>query len=227
MAKRVRIVLFDMDGVLANIHSSWEYLHSYFGVLDEARKVMKEYEEGRFDYIEWMRRDTSLWLKKKEKIHIKELVKAFDRVELNPEIRLVGPELHKRGIIIGIVSGGIDLLARRVARELGADVWIANRLVFDKRGYLKPGGIPLVGVDKTRAVRRILSEYGIPGENAMFVGDSRWDASAMRIVGYPVAYGDKCSVLDGIVKCRVRRLSEVVSLVDEIEKTGDCPSFRV
>lgn len=226
MAKRVKIVLFDMDGVLANIHSSWEFLHKYFNVLDEAKEVMSDYEAGRFDYVEWMRRDTSLWLKKKEKIHVSELIKIFEKVELNPEIEHVGYRLHKRGILIGIVSGGIDLLARRVARAIGADVWAANKLAFDKNGYLIPGGIPLVGVDKSRIVKRILAEYNVPGENAMFVGDSRWDASAMKVVGYPVAYGDKCGVLDRIVRCRIRRLGEVIPLIDEIEKTGDCPTYR-
>ncbi|MCE4622149.1 MAG: HAD-IB family phosphatase [Desulfurococcales archaeon] len=227
MTRRVKIVLFDMDGVLANIPSSWEYLHEYFGVKEEARKIMKEYEEGKFDYIEWMRRDTSLWLKKKDKIHITELIEAFEKVELNPDIERVGIELHRRGIIIGIVSGGIDLLTRRVAKAIGADVWAANKLQFDKKGYLLPGGVPVVGVDKTATVRRILAEFSIPPSQSMFVGDSRWDATAMRIVGYPVAYGDKCDYLTSVVKCRIHRLIEVVELVDEIEKTGDCPSFRV
>ena len=227
MARRVKIVLFDMDGVLVRIHSSWEYLHRRFGVLEEAKRVMQEFLEGKIDYIEWMRRDTELWVKKKGKIHIRELIEEFNNVEIDPEAPVVGSGLHKRGILVGIVSGGIDLLARRVARVIGADVWVANKLEFDKRGYLSPGGVPIVGVDKSRAVKRILGEYGIEPWEAMFVGDSRWDESAMRVVGYPVAYGDSCSYLDSVVKCRVSRLAEVLELVDEIEEKGDCPGFRV
>ena len=227
MARRVKMVLFDMDGVLARIHSSWEYLHKQFGVEDEAKKVMRDFLAGKFDYIEWMRRDTELWVKKKGKVHITELIELFKHVEIDPEAPLVGRELHRRGIIIGIVSGGIDLLARRVASTIGADVWVANKLEFDKRGYLKPGGAPIVGVDKSRAVKRIMAEYNVRPSETMFVGDSRWDITAMKIVGYPVAYGDSCSYLDDVVKCRVRRLIEVVELVDEIEEKGDCPRFRV
>lgn len=43
------------------------------------------------------------------------------------------------------------------------------------------------GVDKASAVRIIASEYGLPLERVMFVGDSGNDAVAMRIVGWPVA----------------------------------------
>ena len=227
MPKNVKIVLFDMDGVLVKIKSSWEYLHQYFGVVEEARKIMKAFEKNEFDYIEWMNRDTELWVKKKGRIHIRELIQVFEKVPLNEEAPKVTMELHRRGIIVGIVSGGIDLLARRVAKLIGADVWLANKLRFDKRGYLEPGGAPIVGVDKTRAVKRILGEYGIPPEKAMFVGDSRWDATAMKLVGYPVAYGDTCPYLENVVKCRVKRLLEVVELVDEIEKLGDCPTYRL
>ncbi len=219
---RVRIVFFDMDGVLVPIKSSWAYLHEYFGVAEEARRYLEAFERGEIDYVRWMELDTSLWVKARRGgcVHIRELLEVLGRVPVNPETQTVGRELHRRGVIVGIVSGGIDLLARRVASILGADVWVANKLLFDKRGCLRPGGIPLVGVDKVGVVKRILGEYGIDPGEAMFVGDSRWDASVMRLVGYPVAYGDDCPLLDGIVKYRVRRLSEVVELVDRINNSG-------
>ncbi|MCE4619722.1 MAG: HAD-IB family phosphatase [Desulfurococcales archaeon] len=216
-----------MDGVLVKIRSSWEYLHKYFGVLKQAREIMKKFEAGEISYMEWMEEDTSLWIRARGQVHITELIRVLEKVPIDEHAPLVARELHKRGVMIGIVSGGIDLLARRVAREIGADVWIANKLLFDKRGYLVPGGAPLVGVDKRRAVKRILGEYGISPSNAMFVGDSKWDATAMRVVGYPVAYGDSCPLILDLARCRIERLLEVVDLVDEIERVGDCPSYRI
>ncbi len=223
MPRRIAIVLFDMDGVLARIKSSWAYLHKYFGVDREAEEIKRLYEEGRIDYIEWMRLDTSLWAKARGGcVPRSELEEALSRVPIDPYLPRLGYELHRRGLLIGIVSSGIDLLARRVARRLGADVWVANRLSFDKRGCLVPGGVPLVGTDKVPVTRRILGELGIPPERAMFVGDSVFDRSVMRLVGYPVAYGD-CPKLDGVAKCRVYRLDEIPSLVDYVEEKGECP----
>ena len=43
------------------------------------------------------------------------------------------------------------------------------------------------GVDKSTAVRAMAAEYGVSLAEVMFVGDGRNDASAMRIVGCPVA----------------------------------------
>lgn len=47
--------------------------------------------------------------------------------------------------------------------------------------------ITAAGVDKGSAVRAIAGEYGLPLEQVMFVGDSGNDASALAVVGWPVA----------------------------------------
>ncbi|NJD10101.1 MAG: Cof-type HAD-IIB family hydrolase, partial [Gemmatimonadetes bacterium] len=47
--------------------------------------------------------------------------------------------------------------------------------------------ITAAGVDKGSAVRAIAAEYGLPLARVMFVGDSGNDASALAIVGWPVA----------------------------------------
>jgi Cof subfamily protein (haloacid dehalogenase superfamily) len=47
-----------------------------------------------------------------------------------------------------------------------------------------------IGVDKAAAVRAMAEQYGLSLAQVMFVGDGRNDASAMRLVGFPVAMGD-------------------------------------
>jgi hydroxymethylpyrimidine pyrophosphatase-like HAD family hydrolase len=43
------------------------------------------------------------------------------------------------------------------------------------------------GVDKGTGVRAVSEEYGVAMDEVMFVGDGWNDASALRIVGHPVA----------------------------------------
>lgn len=228
-SRRVRMVLFDMDGVLVPIRSSWSYIHEKLGVADKARRALELYEKGEIDYIEWMRLDTSLWVEATQgRITVWDLQKMFREVPVRPEAVEAARALKKAGIIIGIISGGIDLLAKRVAYEIGADFFLANQLSYDKRGRLVPGGKPVVGVKKHLAVKRIAGEYGIPLENVMYVGDSKWDLEAMRIVGYPVIYGD-CDH-DGLVRvarCRIYSLRELPPLIETVEETGGCGKWEI
>ena len=158
-----------------------------------------------------------LWIKAVGgKLHRNTITSLLARVELNPEAKPLVRALRRRGIRIALVSSGIDLLVRRIATELGVDAWTANKLEFDREGYLKPGGVPLVGVDKSKAVYRIASELGASLDASAYVGDSFWDVSAMRLVGLPIAYGDDPS-LDEVAKVRVKRLSDVLEVVDRWE----------
>jgi len=57
--KNLKLVFFDMDGVLLDTVSSWRYVHEYFGTTNE-RSIMP-YLRGDIDYLEFIRRDVSLW----------------------------------------------------------------------------------------------------------------------------------------------------------------------
>ena len=57
--KNLKLVFFDMDGVLLDTVSSWRYIHEYFGTTNE-RSIMP-YLRGDIDYLEFIRRDVSLW----------------------------------------------------------------------------------------------------------------------------------------------------------------------
>jgi phosphoserine phosphatase len=56
----MKLICFDLDGVLTKVESSWRYVHNYFSVNNEAS--LKLYLEGKIDDREFMRRDIKLWL---------------------------------------------------------------------------------------------------------------------------------------------------------------------
>jgi len=215
---RVKLVIFDVDGVLVPIKSSWQYLHEFFGVSEEAEIYRDMFERGLVDYIKWMELDVMLWVKARGKpIHRSELLEILSRVEIDPEAPVISRWLKRRGVRIALVSGGVDLLVSRVADTIGADVWMANKLSFDKKGFLVPGGIPLVGVWKDKAVRIIAGALNINLDNVMFVGDSIWDKPAMKIVGYPVSYRDEMGVLKDVTRYEIKRLGELAELIELID----------
>ena len=217
----VRLVVFDMDGVLVDIHSSWEYLHEKFGVRREALVYKRWFEEGRITYDEWMRLDVSLWIRARGRIHRREIEALIEPIKPRSEARETVRELKAMGVNLSIVSGGIDLLAKRIASELGISEWRANILSFDREGYLEPGGRPLVGADKSRAVRDIARKFNAKLDETMFIGDSKWDLTALRVVGYPVLFLNKKTMIHGdpsellrVAKYTIESLSQVTEIVE-------------
>lgn len=225
--RRIKIVFFDVDGVLTEVRSSWQYVHERLGVSERALEAVKLFEEGRIGYEEWMRLDTSLWIEASGgKLHRSALAGILAEIPIREGARELVSWLHRRGVIVALVSSGVDLLVQRVAREVGADVYVSPRLRWDKRGYLLPGGHPLVTPTGPRgkawAVKRIAGEYGVDLGEAVFVGDSKWDAEAMRVVGYPIAFGEECPPLDEVALCRVRSMGELRRAIERVEQTGTC-----
>ncbi len=216
---KVKLAIFDVDGVLVPVRSSWNYIHERLGVADEAERVKEMFVSGGIDYVKWLELDTRLWINARGgKLHKRELLEILSDIEINKEAPQVFRWLRKRGVRVAMVSGGVDLLVSRIAETLGADIWLANKLSFDKKGYLVPGGLPLVGVWKDRAVKLIVNELGISLSETAFIGDSEWDAPAMAIVGYPISYGPHSEALKGVAKYHVNRLVELIDLIENIER---------
>lgn len=214
----IKLVIFDVDGVLVDIKSSWGFLHDWFGVAEEARRIKALFEKGEIDYVKWMELDTELWVRaRRGRLHRSEILEALSRVKILPEAIKVARWVKRKGLYLALVSSGIDLLVRRVAAELGADAWAANRLSFDKQGYLVPGGVPLVGIDKAPTVKRIAWELGVDPGEAVFVGDSSWDASAMKVVGYGIAIGDD-PVLARVARFKVKSVGDVRRVLEALLK---------
>lgn len=217
----MKLVVFDVDGVLTSIRNSWSFIHERLGVSEKAREIKKLFLENKITYAEWMELDTRLWVEARGgRIHKTEILEIISEIKIDPEAEYVVRWLEERGVKRAIVSGGVDLWVERVAETLRVDYWLANKLSFDKDGYLVPGGLPLVGVWKDEAVSRIASHLGVSLSDTMYVGDSIWDAPAMRVVGYPVGYGSRArEELKGIARYFIDRLSELPALIDRIESS--------
>lgn len=220
----LKVVVFDLDGVLVPFRSSWEFLHRYFGISDDAlrNKNVELFYNGLISYEEWMRRDLTL-LSSKGCINRDEILEAFKSVELSYGAKELCEYLLSNNIELAIVSGGIDILAQLVGNALNIRRIYSNRLVFNELGCLEPYGIEVVNpLKKDVVIKSISSELGIPLNNFMYVGDTIWDLSAFKIVGYPVVINcEEC--LDVLNELRkdyivVDNLYDVMVFVDKILK---------
>ena len=120
----LRLVAFDMDGTLVDVASSWRVVHDHFG--DTNDEGLRRFLANEIDDEEFIRSDIRRWWTHAPVAH--GLRPRTDPVERAADARAPAlvHELRARGIRTAIVSGGLDLLARRIARELGIDLALAN-----------------------------------------------------------------------------------------------------
>jgi len=185
---RYKLVAFDMDGTLLVEESCWGALHRHFGTSAQARKNLEAYEWGEIDYVEFMRRDISLW---KPVPHISEIERVLASFTLAPNVAEVVKEIGAKGHSTAIITGGLNLLADRVARELGIHHTLANGLGVDERGYLTGEGIFRVEPTlKHEALAKLAADLGLKLSECAAVGDSKYDVSFLKNAGLGVAVGD-------------------------------------
>lgn len=199
-----RLVVFDMDGVLADIQSSWVYVHNHFGVNNE--HSLYAYLRGEIDDLEFIRRDIHLWKDKDPEVSVDRIRRVLASVPLMPGAANAVRQLHESGLKTAIVSAGIDLLAERMVNELDIDHQLANGLVTDSQGKLSGEGVFRVKLmDKGDAVAQVGRLFRVKPKDIVSVGNSRYDVSMFRRSGKGIAFhpsdeGVKESA-DAIVEC--------------------------
>ncbi len=183
----VDLVCFDMDGVLIDVGSSWVTVHKHFDVQNEAG--LKAYLNGEFDDHEFIRRDVALWLAKQARLRRADIAAVFDDPPFMPGVEETRDALRDAGIQMAIVSGGVDILAERVAKRLGIDFVAANGFEYDAEGCLTGDGIVRTPLnDKAAPVLGFAKELGVPLERTLSIGNSLPDVSMFEVTGRSIGF---------------------------------------
>ncbi len=182
-----KLIVFDMDGVLVDIESSWVYVHRHFGVDND--HSLQAYLRGEIDDLEFIRRDVGLWMDKDATLTLD----GIRRILAGAPMMNGAPEAIKRlreiGCKTAIVSAGIDILAERVAVDLRMDLFFANGFVSDCSGRLSGEGILNVGLnDKGDKVEMISELLGYEKGDVVSVGNSRYDVPMFDASGMGIAF---------------------------------------
>lgn len=184
---RYKLVAFDMDGTLVEEHSCWGIIHRHFGTQQEASKNLVAWERGEINYPEFMRLDIKLW---QPTPHISQVEEILSNFKLAPNALEVVSKLRGKGYQVAIVTGGLDILAKKVADRLKIEHVIANGLEVDERGYLTGEGIFWVEpCYKHEALEELANRLGIKMDECVGVGDSKYDSNLFEHVGLGVAVG--------------------------------------
>ncbi|MEN3010186.1 MAG: HAD family phosphatase [Candidatus Bipolaricaulaceae bacterium] len=189
---RVRAVFFDLDGTLVRYtgvayESSWGAIGLAAGVGPLWDALLQEYRGQPERYPEWVRENAR---------HLKGIPVAQVAAKIFPPPYAPGvPEtvaaLRRMGLLLGIVSSGVSLVAARVCEELRLDFYVANELLVAD-GRFTGEAIVRVGLnDKLAVVEAKARELGVDLAELAFVGDHVNDVPVLSAVGVGIAYAPK------------------------------------
>ena len=183
MKKDIRMIIFDMDGVLVDIESSWNYVHKAFQVNN--REHLTKYLCGEISYKEFMREDIHLW----GPVHIDQIRTIMTQIPLMKGAQKLFFELRKGGYKTAIISAGISLLADRIQKELGTDYSFANKLLIDDDGMLTGEGEDVVNLlAKVEVLHKLVLSEGITTRQCLVVGDGVYDIPLFKEAGFSIAF---------------------------------------
>ncbi|MGI0131958.1 MAG: HAD-IB family phosphatase [Thermoplasmata archaeon] len=183
----LRLIAFDMDGTLVDVESSWAAVHQHFGEVNT--EALNLFVHDLIDDEEFLRRDIQLWWKHRPAITVFDLQEILDRVALMPGAHALFDAIHARGIRTAIISGGIDLLAKRIGRELGIDYVLANGFRVDGGGRLTGEGIIRVPIkNKEGVLAQVQRQLDVRPDETASVGNSDIDVGLFRRSRIGVAF---------------------------------------
>jgi phosphoserine phosphatase len=183
----LRFAAFDMDGTLVDVGSSWAAVHAHFG--EKNPEGLRRFLANEIDDEEFIRSDIEIWRRHVPELTVTDLEAILEDVPLMPGAKGLFDGLRARGVRTAIVSGGVDLLARRVARELGIDVALANGFRVTSSGRLTGEGIVRVPIHgKEGVLERLQLQLGFAATETASVGNSEIDVGLFRRSRLGVAF---------------------------------------
>jgi phosphoserine phosphatase len=213
-AAGISLVFFDMDGVLLDTVSSWKYIHEYFGTTNE-RSIMP-YLRGDIDYLEFIRRDVSLWKKNGQHVEEKTILTIMNTIPFIKGAQECISFLNNHRIHTAIVSAGLHLLADRVASDLGIEYVFANEVTVGSDGRLTGEGVLHVELmEKDKNVRELAGKLRVPLDACAAVGNSCFDIPMLEVCGLGIAFNpeDACIVRNADIVVEGKDLSRLIPTI--------------
>lgn len=208
----IKLVCFDLNKTLIK-ENSWLDLNLAMGVTqEEDDMLMCWYEEGVISYEEANHILLSMY-KKRGLGSRTAILKAISAYTYMPHARELVSYLQQRGYEIALITGAMDLLADKVASELGITLSAANNIfVFDDEDYVQD--LIMFGEDgiaKRNHLQEFASRLGISLEQCACIGDGDNDRELFEATGKGITFeGSKISDISWRV---VKELKEVEGIL--------------
>jgi phosphoserine phosphatase len=192
MSRRVKLVIFDLDGTLTQERSIWEYIHKklnkWYGFAEE---YQKKFLTGEISYERFCELDAEVW----KGMKVGELEAIVKAVPFHCGAEELICYLKRKGLKLAMVSSGLSLLSNWVHQKYGFEYSISNDLLHENGILTGKVKIQVYYDKKAEWVEKILTEFEVRPEEAIAIGDSKGDMDMFQRVGFSIAFNSSCSEL--------------------------------
>ena len=181
----IRLVAFDMEGVLTDDPTVWEIMHGKLRTWkSHGEPYWNRYRAGEFDYDTFARMDVAVWGGAPEEM----LHEAASEVELMPGCAELLAELGEGGVHVAVISNGLLCVAERFRREFGVEHIDANRAEAHEGKLTGEIDIRVPYESKGEVLRLLAERLGLGRDEVAAVGDSTSDIEMFREAAVGVAF---------------------------------------
>ena len=208
------LCVMDVDGTLI-LEEVIDLLGREAGCEEEISQITSQAMRGEIDFESSLRKRVSLL----EGLSISVFDKVFNSIHLSPNAQEFISILQKKGILVGLVSGGFTPIVERLTKSLGIAYFSANQLEV-KDGLLtgKLVGQIISPQVKKETLEKWRKELKFSKERTIAIGDGANDLLMLKSAGLGIAFCAK-EVLKKEIPHHVdkRDFLEVLPLINFLE----------
>ena len=182
-----RLIVFDVDSTLIQ-GEVIEMLAARAGVEAKVAQITEAAMRGELDFEESLRERVATLAGLPAGV----VDDVADQIELTPGARTTLRTLRRLGYHCGVVSGGFRQVIEPLAEDLMLDFVAANHLeIVDGVLTGRVTGTVVDRPGKAKALRDFASQFGVPMEQTVAVGDGANDIDMLTAAGLGVAFNAK------------------------------------
>ncbi|MEM0217267.1 MAG: phosphoserine phosphatase SerB [Candidatus Nezhaarchaeales archaeon] len=186
-SKTKKLIAFDMDGTVLEVEAIDE-IAKYACVQNEVAELTRRAMYGEVDFSTALKERVKLL----KGLPVKVVEEVAEKLPISKGAEEVIKTLKSMGFITVLITGGFDIVAKKIAEKLGFDYWFANRLGVED-GKLN-GEVEIIvsgGEAKLKILEEVARAHGIDLEECIAVGDGANDLLVLENVGLGIGFRPK------------------------------------
>jgi phosphoserine phosphatase len=185
--KKLRLIVFDVDGTLLKAVSSWRFLHERLGTWDKGKQYAEKFFRGTISYEDWARMDASLW----RDLKLTRVSQIVDGIPYTIGARHVLTTLRKNGFKVVLLSAGLSVVTERIEREVGVNDSLANELKVENGLLTGEVKVNVSFDNKDTALFPMLKRFNLGIDECAAVGDDETMITLFEGVSLSIAFNPR------------------------------------